>query len=157
MMNLMKYIMWEYRTFWKMLWGTRSTYGYRNPEILKCYMFLCLYFTRNSFWRHLLPNHLTFFIKKRYLFYQQIKCVFNCLRLTSNHIVAKMGCHISRYCKSVINSTLFFTVQGKWSPDDELPESSKHVESEWRLPMKIKDSPQVTSCWLFLNNSTLFS
>jgi len=64
-MNLMKYIMWEYRTFWKMLWGTRSTYGYRNPEILKCYMFLCLYFTRNSFWRHLLPNHLTFFIKKK--------------------------------------------------------------------------------------------
>jgi len=44
------------------------------------------------------------------------------------------------------------TVQGKWSPDDELPENSKHVESEWRLPMKIKDSPQVTSCWLFLNN-----
>ena len=37
----------------------------------------------------------------------------------------------------------------KWSPDDELPESSKHVENEWRLPMKIKDSPQVTSCWLF--------
>ena len=37
----------------------------------------------------------------------------------------------------------------KWSPDDELPESSKHVESEWRLPTKIKDSPQVTSCWLF--------
>ena len=44
------------------------------------------------------------------------------------------------------------TVQEKWSPDDELAESSKHVESEWRLPMKIKDSPQVTSCWLFLNN-----
>ena len=34
----------------------------------------------------------------------------------------------------------------------ELSGSSKHVESEWRLPMKIKDSPQVTSCWLFLNN-----
>jgi len=44
------------------------------------------------------------------------------------------------------------TVQEKWSPDDELPESSKHVENEWRLPLKIKDSPQVTSCWLFLNN-----
>jgi len=41
------------------------------------------------------------------------------------------------------------TVQEKWSPDDELPESSKHVENEWRLAMKIKDSPQVTSCWLF--------
>ena len=27
---------------------------------------------------------------------------------------------------------------GKWSLDDELPESSKHVESEWWLPMKIK-------------------
>ena len=24
----------------------------------------------------------------------------------------------------------------KWTPDDELPESSKHVESEWRLPLK---------------------
>jgi len=23
------------------------------------------------------------------------------------------------------------TVQEKWSPDDELPESSKHVENEW--------------------------
>ena len=34
----------------------------------------------------------------------------------------------------------------------ELSGSSKHVESEWRLPRKIKDSPQVTSCWLFLNN-----
>ena len=34
------------------------------------------------------------------------------------------------------------TVQEKWSPDDELPESSKHVENKWRLPMKIKDSPQ---------------
>jgi len=43
-------------------------------------------------------------------------------------------------------------VQEKWSPDDELPDSSKHAENEWRLPMKIKDSPQVTSCWLFLNN-----
>jgi len=41
------------------------------------------------------------------------------------------------------------TVQEKWSPDGKLPESSKHVENEWRLPMKIKDSPQVTSCWLF--------
>ena len=41
------------------------------------------------------------------------------------------------------------TVQEKWSPNDELPESSKHVENKWRLPMKIKDSPQVTSCWLF--------
>ena len=48
------------------------------------------------------------------------------------------------------------TVQEKWSPDDELPESSKHVESEWRLPMKIKDNPQVTSCWLFLNNKQTF-
>jgi len=34
----------------------------------------------------------------------------------------------------------------------KLSGSSKHVESEWRLPMKIKDSPQVTSCCLFLNN-----
>ena len=45
------------------------------------------------------------------------------------------------------------TVQEKWSPDDELPESSKHVENEWRLPMKIKDSPQVTPCWLFFWNN----
>ena len=30
------------------------------------------------------------------------------------------------------------TVQEKLSPDDELTESSKHVENEWRLPMKIK-------------------
>jgi len=37
----------------------------------------------------------------------------------------------------------------KWTADDELPESSKHVENEWRLPLKIKDSLQVSSCWLF--------
>jgi len=35
----------------------------------------------------------------------------------------------------------------------EPPESSKHVENERRLPMKIKDSPQVTSCWLFFKQA----
>ena len=49
----------------------------------------------------------------------------------------------------------WLTVQEKWSPDDELPESSKHVENEWRLPMKIKDSPQVTSCWFFFKQFKL--
>jgi len=41
----------------------------------------------------------------------------------------------------------------KWTPDDELPDSSKHVENEWRLPLKIKDSPQVSSCWLFFGTN----
>ena len=49
------------------------------------------------------------------------------------------------------------TVQEKWSPDDKLPESSKHVESEWRLPTKIKDSPKVTSCWLFFKQDMKFT
>ena len=55
------------------------------------------------------------------------------------------------------NYTLYqrLTVQEKLSPDDELPESSKHVENEGRLPMKIKDSPQVTSCWLFFKQTEI--
>jgi len=47
------------------------------------------------------------------------------------------------------------TVQDKWTADDELTESSKHVENEWRLPLKIKDSPQVSSCWLFFETTEI--
>ena len=46
-------------------------------------------------------------------------------------------------------SFIFMGSRHSFSTCFELPESSKHVENEWRLPMKIKDSPQVTSCWLF--------
>ena len=74
-------------------------------------------------------------------------------------VVVIHSLHVSSFLEAHHQEIIFpvqsasgIVVQGKWSPDDELPESSEHVESEWRLPMKIKDSPQVTSCWLFLNN-----
>jgi len=49
-------------------------------------------------------------------------------------VVVIHSVHVSSFLEAH-HQEIILTVQEEWSPDDELLESSKHVQSEWRLPM----------------------